>query len=237
MRTAYEEDELELDAERASSRELTLSSTTLLAIFFALVLVCGLFFGFGYTMGRRSPSEATIEPTSVQAATTPFSSQPKPSAASPSVAAKPQPASPSEVTLAADQTGNDSSQPESVPQIKPSPAALPQVKPAAATKIQVAAVAKPSPQVKPAFTPASQNVTPEAAAPAAAIMVQIAAVSDPADAEALVSALHKHGYTASVHRQSTDTLNHVQIGPFATRAEAIAMRQKLQADGYNAIMK
>jgi DedD protein len=233
MRTIYEEDEQELEAEHASSRELNLSSTTLLAIFFGLVLVCGLFFGFGYTLGRRAPSEAAIEPTSVQAATTPVSSQPKPSAASPSAAT----AKPSQASIPEDIPGsNDTS-------ITPQPEPAPQVKPAVATQPQPAPAVKTPPQVKPALTPASQTgVTPAASSaptqtPASAIMVQIAAVSNPADAEALVSALHKHGYAASVHRQSTDTLNHVQIGPFATRAEAVAMRQKLQADGYNAIMK
>jgi len=29
----------------------------------------------------------------------------------------------------------------------------------------------------------------------------------------------------------------VQVGPFATKKEADAMRQRLQADGYNAIVK
>jgi cell division septation protein DedD len=68
-------------------------------------------------------------------------------------------------------------------------------------------------------------------------MVQIAAVSNPADAAVLVSALQKHGYSAITRREAADTLTHVQVGPFASRAEANVMRQKLQADGYNAFLK
>ena len=68
-------------------------------------------------------------------------------------------------------------------------------------------------------------------------MVQIAAVSNPADANVLIGALQKHGYTVAARRQPTDTLIHVQIGPFPTRADAVAMRQKLLGDGYNAIIK
>jgi cell division septation protein DedD len=68
-------------------------------------------------------------------------------------------------------------------------------------------------------------------------MVQIAAISNAADADVLVRALEKHGYSVTVRHAPTDTLMHVQVGPFANRADAIAMRQKLLADGYNAILK
>lgn len=68
-------------------------------------------------------------------------------------------------------------------------------------------------------------------------MVQIAAVSNPADADVLVGALRKRGYSVTIRNQPGDTLLHVQVGPFAARADAIAMKQKLLGDGYNAILK
>jgi cell division septation protein DedD len=68
-------------------------------------------------------------------------------------------------------------------------------------------------------------------------MVQIAAVSHPEDADVLVSALRKHGYAVAVHRDPADALIHVQVGPFASRTDAAAMRQKLLNDGYNAIVQ
>jgi DedD protein len=68
-------------------------------------------------------------------------------------------------------------------------------------------------------------------------MVQIAAVSRQEDADVLVAALKKRGYNVIVRNEPRDSLLHIQIGPFATRDEAKAMRAKLLADGYNAILK
>ena len=72
---------------------------------------------------------------------------------------------------------------------------------------------------------------------ASGIMVQIAAVSHPEDADVLVGALRKRGYAVSAHRDPADGLLHVQVGPFANRNDAVAMRQKLLNDGYNAIVE
>jgi cell division septation protein DedD len=68
-------------------------------------------------------------------------------------------------------------------------------------------------------------------------MVQIAAVSNPQDAEVLVNALRKRGYSVTVRREFTDNLIHVRIGPFNSRGEANQWRQKLLNDGYNAIIE
>ncbi len=68
-------------------------------------------------------------------------------------------------------------------------------------------------------------------------MVQIAAISDQGDADVLMSALRKRGYQVVIRKEPGDSLMHVQVGPFASRADAVAMRQKLLSDGYNAIVK
>lgn len=68
-------------------------------------------------------------------------------------------------------------------------------------------------------------------------MVQIAAVSHSEDAEVLVSALRKRGYSVSSKRDPMDNLIHVQVGPFSTHTDASTMRQKLLNDGYNAIIQ
>jgi cell division septation protein DedD len=68
-------------------------------------------------------------------------------------------------------------------------------------------------------------------------MVQVAAVRVPQDAQILVDALKKHGYTAVVRNEPQDQLLHIQLGPFVTRADAMAMRTKLLGDGYNAVVK
>jgi cell division septation protein DedD len=50
-------------------------------------------------------------------------------------------------------------------------------------------------------------------------------------------ALKKDGYAIVVRHEPQDQLLHIQIGPFATRKDAEAMRQRVLADGFNAIVK
>jgi cell division septation protein DedD len=68
-------------------------------------------------------------------------------------------------------------------------------------------------------------------------MVQIAAVSHADDAAVLVDALRKRGYSVTARREVSDNMIHVQTGPFVSRNDANAMRQKLLNDGYNAIVQ
>ena len=68
-------------------------------------------------------------------------------------------------------------------------------------------------------------------------MVQIAAVSHQEDADVLMSALRRRGYAVVERHVPGDNLFHVQVGPFATRAEAVAMAQRLLGDGYNAAVQ
>ena len=68
-------------------------------------------------------------------------------------------------------------------------------------------------------------------------MVQIAAVARQEDADVLVTALRQRGYGVVVRNEPQDKLLHVQVGPFADRGQAAAMKQKLLSDGYNAIIK
>jgi type II secretory pathway predicted ATPase ExeA len=68
-------------------------------------------------------------------------------------------------------------------------------------------------------------------------MVQIAVVARQQDADVLVSALRQRGYGVVVRSEPHDKLLHVQVGPFADRMAATAIKQKLLSDGYNAIIK
>ena len=68
--------------------------------------------------------------------------------------------------------------------------------------------------------------------------VQVAAVSKEEDADALVSALRKKNYPVFViNGNAADKLFHVQVGPFASLADAEAMKSRLAGDGYNPILK
>lgn len=217
MKTYDEEKEL-----HDSDTEITLGMTSLLGIFFGLALICGIFFGFGYSVGRGNAAPKPALP----AAATP----------QPAVDDQQSPSStPSAITTVVEGAPSGSS--------ADSHAGKPSAE-SAAVVAQPSAPAQgaivPAVQTVPAGTsPVTATATPiaNAAAGPASIMVQIAAVSRPDDANALVAALRKLGYSASARAETGDSLLHVQIGPFATRDEAQAMRARLLSDGYNAILK
>ncbi len=222
MRGVFDDEELEPDQPRRDT-ELTLSSMTLLAIFFGLVLLCGLCFGLGYNLGRHSsqqPAVAMQSATGAQTALQADSVRPKPSATAPN--------------------GATPSRQSVVVSLPPAPAA----NPAGNSQSSGTAVASGQPQVRPAL-PAMANPVQSAQpasvqpalAPAIPLMVQIAAVSHEEDADVLVSALRNRGYAVSARREAADGLIHVRIGPFNSRDIANHWRLKLLGDGYNAIVQ
>ncbi len=225
MRGVFDEKDFESGRSRRDT-ELTLSSTTVLGIFFGMVLLCGLFFGLGFAVGRYGPSESTMaslkpassaEPTTIVAST-----KPKPSATESKV---PQPQPPAaNLPTASAGTVPVTAQPAENPAVG-NPYGQPPVRPALPS-------AEYAPSAQPAVAPTPQP----ALGPVAGMMVQIAAVSHAEDAEVLVGALRKRGYAVSVRRQPTDNLIHVQIGPFKSHDEANRWKQKLLNDGYNAIV-
>jgi cell division septation protein DedD len=203
------DEEPELQRSRRDT-ELTLNFTTLLCIFFGMVLLCGLFFGLGFAAGRYGPNDSATAGQQGKAAgqaSLEASSRPKPSAI---------PQNPNEL-----QRGGSNP-----PQSAPSYVSQQDTSPAPAQAV-----------VKPALPVQTNSTQPAGAAPAVPTMVQIAAVSHQEDADVLVSALRKRGYAVTARRQPADSLIHVQVGPFANRNDAEAMRQKLLNDGYNAIVQ
>lgn len=268
MRTMVEEEEKE-----STDTEITLGMKSLLGVFFGSVLVCGVFFGLGYSLGRGSvrPAPAAAEPSpaiAVKPSTNSDSTAP-PTTESASTATSPSPAATAgEVnpkTVISDPAATNPSSSAATPTGQQYDyVATPQGparKPAGAP---LKAIAKPRPGIAapppttttanaetPAQTPiaAPQPVltavrpAPPAPVPAAkpaaigSVMVQIAAISRQEDADILVSALRKHGYSVVVRNDPKDSLLHVQIGPFGSRDDAKATRTRLLADGYNAILK
>ena len=110
-----------------------------------------------------------------------------------------------------------------------------------------AAAAAPEPipatnaaQSQPNAPSVAARPAPEMARASAAgnFAVQVAAVSKEEDADALVSALRKKNYPVFViNGNAADKLFHVQVGPFASLADAEAMKSRLAGDGYNPILK
>jgi DedD protein len=202
--------------------ELTLGGGALIALGAGLLLLCAMCFGIGYAVGHRStPDQSAINDLPAQYSNN--SVAPKGTGTKPGAAGQPpsQPQAPSTAdgdgtATAEEQAGTTGSQAE--------------VKPGADA------------QNRPGDSPAdgmqpSSKLQVQPAKTAQGWMVQIAAVSHAEDAEVLIDALRKRGYSVAARRDAGDNLIHVQTGPFVNRNDANAMRQKLLSDGYNAIVQ
>jgi DedD protein len=216
-----------LDIEEKEASEITLSTASLLGIFFGLVLICGVFFGLGYSLGRGSergaiasgpgsapaindtePAETTTAENAKSAALTPLEQQD--GMQSPVTAA---------LMSAASRPKAEAVEPE---------ASTPD-----APKLDAPKPAAPAPALPATTAPDTGAVASSSKEP----MVQIAAVARQEDADVLVSALRQRGYGVVVRSEPQDKLLHVQVGPFADRTAATVIKQKLLSDGYNAIIK
>jgi DedD protein len=216
MRTLFDTEE----EEEVKASEITLSTASLLGIFFGLVLICGVFFGFGYSMGRGTGQGAQAHALENIPASNAGDGDDSASAGSPPAAApeeQPASAKAASAPVVKPVVKEDSASEDDTP-VKPVPLAI--SKPTALKLVPA--------YVPPADAPVSPSGRP---------MVQIAAVARPEDADVLVSALRQRGYGVVVRNEPQDKLLHVQVGPFADRTQAAAMKQKLLSDGYNAIIK
>jgi cell division septation protein DedD len=255
MNSLFDEDDRE---EPGSNADLTLGIGSLLSIFFGIVLICGIFFGFGYSMGRRNArsTAATVPVTSLPAQTA--ATSPLPPNELSGAPLKPQSDSaaafPPDVTSPAPDEGkapkpSSSSRPAQAKASAddsakaPAPARTAHVAEPAANSPSLSAVPvahHTTPPAKPhagISEPLAQAPGDSPIIPGHPIMVQIAAISRQEDAEVLAGALRKHGFNPSVRAGTTDKLFHVQVGPFTDKAQAESIKQHLLADGYNAIMK
>ncbi len=190
--------------------EITLGTGKMLALFFALVALCGLFFGLGFSLGRGTVRSAVApESTATTGLPSLRSSTMKSAGASGQSAEGMTFYKAVEQKDAGAQAAPDKSSNE--PPTKQAPNS---------------AAAKGAPP-----DPMTVNA-------GAGYVVQVAAVSKQDDAQALVEALKKKQYTAFTSSVSpSDKFFHVQVGPFSDIKDAEATRAKLVSDGYNPILK
>jgi len=222
-----------LEVEEKEASEITLSTASLLGIFFGLVLICGVFFGLGYSMGRGSERGAIASGSG----SAPTINDAEPVETPAAENAKSAPLTPLE-----QQDGMQAPVTAALMSAASRPKAD-AVAPEAPTP-DAPATATPAPALRPTAN-SSPTAAPATAAPATAAaatgsrepMVQIAAVARQEDADVLVSALRQRGYGVVVRSDPQDKLLHVQVGPFADHMAAAAIKQKLLSDGYNAIIK
>ena len=199
--------------------EITLGTGRMLAIFFAFVLVCAVFFAIGFSLGRRTTMAGAgsllSAPTAVPATIV------RPSATKNGTAqATPQSSS------------NDFSFYKAVGEKNANSALTPQGS-ATATPTATSPTADRAP--KAATDAAISAPTPPTSG---SYYVQVAAVSRQEDADALVEALKRKQYPAfTANNTAADKFYHVQVGPYAELKDAEAMRARLIGDGYNPIVK
>jgi cell division septation protein DedD len=231
MRGVFD-DEGPAPAQELRDKELTLGSGSLVAMFFGLVLICGLFFGLGYAMGHRGSEESTDAnqaPGGAPAVLQADGSRPKPSASA-AGAVKPTSGAVADLSASAEtETTSDPGTQSSAVAEATEQAGQSLVRPALPGTVIQTQGQQPTGAVAPAMNPI--------AAMPGALMVQIAAVTNPDDAGVLVNALRRRGYAVAARRDVADGMIHVRIGPFSSRDEAEKWRQKLLSDGYNAIVQ
>ena len=190
--------------------EITLGTGRMLALFFALVVICAGFFAIGFSLGRK----ATVVGSGNVLAAQPGAS---------STVVRPSPAKNNAAPVP--QSG-DFSFYKAVEQKN------------ADTKL-APADSQAAPAASSATEPPKTDETSAAApTPTNAYFVQVAAVTRQEDADALVEALKKKQYPAfSANNPSVDKYFRVQVGPYADIKDAEIMRGRLIADGYNPILK
>jgi cell division septation protein DedD len=219
LRSARDE-EMEAEGPRKDV-ELTLGPAILLAFVCTLLLLCAVCFGVGYTAGRRNGSQmiaAKVAATGQTLAQQATNLQKPTATVAPPAAQAASSASPADAI------------PASAPQLADKPSAQ-----TSASALRPA-IASPTSSAQDNSSAATSSQVQPALPSAAAIMVQIAAVSHIEDANVLMAALRKRGYAVTARREIGDNLIHVQVGPFADRADANSMSQRLLNDGYNAVV-
>ena len=195
--------------------EITLGTGKLLFLFFGLVGVCALFFGLGYSLGRKSESSLATNSTP----------------AAPQVS--------SNTSKAGSGVASTPAQPLTFYKSVEQKDANPELTQPSGSKTDTTAAAPTNgTTTAPSASPAANASESSAALPTSGYFVQVAAVSKQEDAQALVDALKKKEYPAFVAPLATaDKLFRVQLGPFADVKDAEAMRTRLIGDGYSPILK
>jgi cell division septation protein DedD len=201
--------------------EITLGTGRMLAIFFAFVLVCAVFFAIGFSLGRRTTTAVAGISQNGTGAT-------------PAAIVRPS-AAKNDATQNTPQSQSQSSDFSFYKAVgeKNANTALP-------AQGSTAQTANPSASAITAEAPASAATTAPtpSSLPVGAYYVQVAAVTRQEDANALVEALRKKQYPAfTADTTSNDRFYRVQIGPYAELKDAEAMRVRLVGDGYNPIVK
>jgi hypothetical protein len=238
--------------------DITIGPGKLLGLFFMLVMICGVFFAIGYSLGKTSAHEQAMNDktslsASLSAPAVGDSSAAKPSAVVPAKS-EAEPAATQEQpkqeepdltffnsVKRSDKGKQDTTQTASAPPPKQATAKVDE-QPASKVAAQVhttAAAQVPDPGTLATTVAKSDTKAVVTTSANGAFVVQIAAVTREEDAAALAGALRKKNYSVFVVNNPAvhDKFYHVQVGPFTTMQDAEAVKVKLTGEGYNPIVK
>ena len=219
--------------------KLVLGHKLLLSIFFVMVVLFGLFFSFGYSVGYdrgqtgKESAVATVQPMeqsgdSVRLPDALLKEVPdvptRPAAVSGAQATKTvgEPAggnAPRADPVQAGRTGGTPERGAAAVSDKPRPFRE----------------SKPPESAPARRAPASKSVS--GAAVARSIHLQVAALRVRSDAEMLASKLKAKGYPATLFEQDSDEWHRVLVGPFNSTDAAEEYQTKLKADGLDSILR
>ena len=206
-----------------------LESRHLVGLFLGFVLLCGVFFTLGYVMGRTQYGGA-VHAESTAPAIAPSKPSPAKAKDTPPL---PAPANTEwDFYAKKDTTHLEPAPKEMAPkEIAPAPAAIPAVAtktqgaPPAATTKPVAAPAKPPARYQPPKLSKG------------AIVLQVAALKREGDALKMADEIQQKRYPAFVIMLPSDSLYHVQVGPYADEKSAETAKRTLEQTGFKSIIK
>ncbi|HYL68439.1 MAG TPA: SPOR domain-containing protein [Candidatus Limnocylindria bacterium] len=209
-----------------------LESRHLVGLFLGVVLLCGVFFTLGYVMGRTQYGGSVH----AEGGTFPVIAPSRPSPAR----AKETPPVPAPANTEWDfYAKKDTTHIEPAPKSSaPGPrdtTSAPAAVPAVVTKTQGAPpVATTKTVAAPGKTPASYQ-SPRL--PKGAIVLQVAALKREGDALKMADEIQQKKYPAFVIMLPSDSLYHVQVGPYTDEKSAENAKRTLEQIGFKSIIK
>ena len=202
--------------------EKGLSARYLILVFLIGVAACAVFFSLGFLVGYNERPSKSVNATE----------QVTPTGVVPPAVNPPLDSAPPGGKPASAASGNGLST-EQIP--SPQPASKP--------RKEVAALAKPPPARARTATRSASPRTSRRGVEAGGVgfTVQVAASRDKQDAEKLVKELRSRGVDVFVvtpkYSDAKDNLYRVQVGPFASREEAVRVRDRIAKAGFKPYIK
>src|SRR5271163_3091840 len=199
-----------------------LESRHLVGLFLGVVLLCGVFFTLGYVMGRTqygAPVQASAAPARL--------APPAPISPKPKDAQTPAPPANSEWDFYGKK---DTAHLEPAPKTA-APAAT--TVPAVATKSKNESPAAASKPVSAPAQPPARFEAPKL--PKGSFILQVAALSREGDALKMAEEIQQKKFPAFVASLPSDSLYHVQVGPYADEKSAATAKHTLEQIGFKSI--